>query len=72
VAPASADVVKARDAAILSRLRIAPATEAALITVLPDEPGLSDADREVACRSALIRLRLKGHVRSVAEGWAVA
>lgn len=72
VRPASEDVVKARDAAILGRLRISPATEAALVTVLPEEPGQTMGDRQAACRSALIRLRVKGLARSVEDGWAIA
>lgn len=72
VRPASEDVVKARDAAILERLRIGPATTAALITVMPDEPGFSPEDREAACHSALIRLRVKKRIRSVVDGWATA
>lgn len=65
--------MKARDAAILERLRIAPGTLEQLATVLPTEDGQSEADRQVACRSALIRLRVKGQIRAVMEGgWAIA
>lgn len=72
VRPASEAIVKARDAAILARLRIAPASLAALVAVLPDEPGFLEVDRIVACQSALIRLRVKSLIRAVGEGWAIA
>jgi len=72
VRPAAEATVKARDAAILARLRIAPASLPALVAVMPDEPGLSDDDRRVACQSALIRLHVKKLIRSVEDGWAIA
>lgn len=71
--PASEDVVKARDAAILARLRIGPATLEQLVTVMPIEDGHVDSDRRAACSSALIRLRVKKHIRAVDGGaWAAA
>lgn len=65
--------MKARDAAILARLAIAPASLAQLIHVLPEEPDQGAADREAACRSAVIRLGVKKQIRSVeGGGWALA
>lgn len=62
--------MKARDQAILDRLRIGPATVEQLATVLPDEDGFSDADRAIACSSALIRLRVKKQVTLMGGNWA--
>lgn len=72
VRPASEAVVKARDAAILARLHIGPATLEQLVTVLPAEPGESETDRQVACSSALIRLRVKKQITAAAGNWAIA
>lgn len=63
--------MKARDAAILRRLAIAPANLGQLVTVMPTEPGFSDEDREAACRSAVIRLNARKQIRSVDLGWAL-
>lgn len=67
----SPDIAQARDRAVLQRLAHSPASMDALIACLPDE-GLSAAAREQACRSALTRLRVKGKVKIVADGWAAA
>jgi len=62
--------VKARDQAILDRLRIGPATTEQLVTVLPIEEGHTDVDRRAACSSALIRLRVKKHITAMGGNWA--
>jgi hypothetical protein len=62
--------VKARDAAILERLRIGPATLEQLVTVMPSEDGHDENDRRAACSSALIRLRVKRQITNVDGGWA--
>lgn len=59
-APATVDVVMARDAAILGALKLRPWPEDGLLTVLPDEPGLALEQKQAALHGALIRLRLKG------------
>jgi hypothetical protein len=72
VRPASELVVKARDTALLDRLRIGPATLEQLVTVMPAEDGHSDEDRRAACSSALIRLRVKKQITAMGSNWAVA
>lgn len=65
--------MKARDAAIVKRLAIAPASLQQLLHVMPEEPGFTDVDREVACRSAVMRLTVKKQIRAVdGGGWALA
>lgn len=72
VAPAPADVVAARDQAILDALKIRPWSTDGLITVLPAEPGLTPDQRTAALSSALIRLRLKKRIVQTSEGtWAL-
>lgn len=72
VRPASEAVVKARDTALLERLRIGPATLEQLVTVMPIEPGHTENDRRAACSSALIRLRVKKQIAAVEGGWVAA
>lgn len=71
--PATPDVevVKARDAAILERLRHSPASDAQLLTVLPEEAGRHKA-RVEALGNVLLRLRVKRRIRKVQDGWALA
>lgn len=72
VRPASEDVVKARDAALVARLRIGPASLEQLVTAMPTEDGQGDEDRRVGCSSALVRLRVKKLIRPVEGGFAIA
>lgn len=64
--------MKARDAAVLARLRIGPASLEQLVTVLPVEPDHDENDRLAACSSALIRLRVKKLITNVEGWWAAA
>ncbi len=69
VAPASVEVVKARDEAILAALKVRPWPYGGLLTVLPDEPGQTFDQRETALKSALIRLRVKKLICEVGDVW---
>lgn len=69
VAPASPDVVRARDAAILEALSIRPRSSESLLEVLPPEPGLTPEQKQAALSSALIRLRVKRQVDLVEGTW---
>lgn len=69
VVPASPDVVKARDAAILEALAIRPRTTDALLDVMPPEPGLTPEQKNAALSSALVRLRVKQKVDLVEGQW---
>lgn len=64
--------MKARDAALLDRLRIGPATLEQLVTVMPTEDGHGEADRQAACRSALIRLGVKKQIKAMGGNWVAA
>lgn len=72
VAPASEEVVKARDKAILDALRLRPWPQKALFTVMPEEPTLSVDQKEAALHSALIRLRAKRLVVCAEGIWRMA
>lgn len=72
VAPASADVVAARDKAIVDALKIRTRTFGGLRDVLPVEAGQTDDQRDAALSSALIRLRVKKVIRPDGESWAIA
>ena len=58
--PAAADVVAARDAAILAALRESPRTQEALLEMMPVEPGQDVAQRRADLLNATARLRLRG------------
>lgn len=70
--PAGADVVHARDAAILAKLRKGPATIDDLRKAIPKEADLDDQQHGRACSNALTRLRLKGQIKQTEDGWALA
>jgi len=70
--PASPDIVAARDAAIVARLKKGPSAKADLIDAMPAEPGKTAEQRAQDCGNALTRLRLKKLIVQVDEGWAVA
>jgi hypothetical protein len=72
VAPATEDIVKARDQAILGALKLRPWPEGGLLTVLPDEPTLTLEQKQAALHSALIRLRVKGLARCTEGVWRAA
>lgn len=72
VAPASTDIVSARDAAILQAVKMRPWSTEALLTVLPPEPGATDEQRVAARDSALIRLRVKKLIKQVNDNTWVA
>lgn len=63
----SSPQVVARDAAILKALRAGPKTTAALVEMLPQEPGQNDEQRLRACSNALTRLKYKNLVVSQPE-----
>ena len=69
VAPAAEPTVTARDAAILSALRLRPWTTDGLLTVLPVEPGQTIEQRKAALSSALIRLSLKKQIQAAGGAW---
>lgn len=69
VAPASSDVVKARDAAILEALDIRPRSADALLDVMPEEPGQTPEQKRTALSSALVRLRVKKQIDLVDGSW---
>jgi len=71
VAPASTDVVAARDTAILNAVKLRPWSTDALLTVLPQEPGATNEQRVAARDSALIRLRVKKLIKQV-NTWIAA
>jgi hypothetical protein len=70
--PAPPDIVAARDAVILARLKRGPLPKVDLIESLPPEPGKTPEQRAQDCGNALTRLRLKKLIVQVDEGWAVA
>lgn len=72
VAPASEEVVKARDEAILDALKLRPWTTDALITVLPIELDQTALQREVALKSALMRLNVRKQIKQVDGKWVLA
>jgi len=63
--------VKARDASILHALASGPKSAAVLRDGMPNEPGLSAEQRDMACSNALTRLGIKKQVRQVEDGWAL-
>jgi len=71
-APASEEIVKARDKAILAALKYRPRSAYALLREMPNEPAQTDAQRIVARDSALIRLGVKKLIRQTSEGWVLA
>jgi hypothetical protein len=70
-APSVAPEVAARDRAILDRLKTGPASFEQLVAALPGEFDHEQA-REKACRSAVLRMKLKGQLKIVPEGYAAA
>lgn len=64
-------IAEARNAAVLERLKHGPASFEQLVTVIPSE-NLSAAAKEQACRSTVLRLKVKGLVKIVQEGYARA
>lgn len=71
-APAAADVVRARDESILAALKVRPWPETGLVTCLPPEPNQTADQRIAACKSALIRLRVKGLIEQREGLWRMA
>lgn len=67
--PASAEVVRARDAAIMATLAAGPQPWAALLAVLPQEPGQDDVQRHTALSNALTRLQIKSLIEYREEQW---
>lgn len=65
--PGTEDQVKAREEAIRRRLKTGDAKLDELLRVMPDEPGLSDADKRVACMRALRRMTLRNIVIDLGE-----
>jgi hypothetical protein len=51
---------------------VSPATFAALMNVMPIEPGQTVQQREEACAMATRRLRIKNQIRQIENGWAIA
>jgi hypothetical protein len=73
-APAAAAVapqIAERDRAILDRLKAGPASFEQLMDALPGEFE-SKWVREKACRSAVLRMKTKGQLKIVPEGYAAA
>ncbi len=67
----SGDEAQARDRAILDLLQFGPASFERLMNVMPGTFETSDA-RQSACRMAVIRMKAKGLVKVVPEGYARA
>jgi hypothetical protein len=67
----SPEEVEARDRAILDRLKQGPASFEQLVAVMPGEFASSWA-RESACRNCVIRLKAKGRLQIVKDGYAAA
>jgi hypothetical protein len=67
----SPEEAQARDRAILDLLQFGPAQMERIAQTLPGE-FLSEDARMSACRSALLRMKVKGIVQIVPEGWARA
>lgn len=72
VRPATEAEVKARDAAILARLKQGTATLEQLVDVIPAEHGQSPNDRIDECTRTVRRLGFKKVVKSTVQGWALA
>lgn len=66
------ELLSARDAAILSRLRGGPASKAHLVDALPLEPGKDEQQRYNDCANALTRLRREGRIVPSPDGWLLA
>jgi hypothetical protein len=65
--------VAARDKAILAAVKMRRWSSTGLSTVLPNEPGQTVEQRQVALSSALIRLRVKQQIRQTSDGeWELA
>lgn len=62
---------QARDRAILDRLKLGPASFEQLVALLPGDFESAWA-REKACRSSILRMKTKGQLRIVPEGYAEA
>jgi hypothetical protein len=69
VAPASKEIVTARDQAIVEAVKIRPRSTEGLLEVLPIEPGQTSEQRRVARDSAIIRLRVKKLIVLAEQGW---
>lgn len=70
IAPASAEIVEARDKAICSYVdNQGGQTFEALVRIMPAEPGQTVEKRKHACRNALTRLQLKGRLENVGGLW---
>lgn len=61
-APATADVVQARDIAVRACLRKGPASFDEVLAAMPEEPLLTDDQRRLATNNCLSRLRLKRQI----------
>jgi hypothetical protein len=71
--PATAEIVQARDAAILGALKKGKKPFGTLRDAMPVEDGQDDSQRRQACSNALTRLRIKKQVRSTDDGeWELA
>lgn len=64
--------MKARDTAIVARLRQGVATLEQLVAVMPAENGQSTNDRIDECTRTVRRLGFKKVVKSTVQGWALA
>jgi hypothetical protein len=66
--PATAEIVQARDAAILGALKKGKKPFGTLRDAMPVEDGQDDTQRRQACSNALTRLRIKKQIRSTDDG----
>lgn len=66
------DVIAARDAAILARLKTGPVVTGVLRNCLPQEPGKTPEMRIRDCANALTRLQIKKLIVLTENGWTLA
>lgn len=64
--------MKARDAAVLGRLRQGPASVEQLVDVMPIEDGQTRGERIDECARVVRRFQIKKVVVSDAQGYALA
>lgn len=65
-------MVKARDAAILGRLRQGPASAEQLVEVMPIEDGQTPAERIDECARVVRRFQVKKVIVAHEQGFALA